>query len=397
MTNNYATDTAWEEPPTALVCTGLRKTFGRVVAVDDFSLSVEAGEILALLGPSGCGKTTALRLIAGFERPDTGSVRVGGRTLVDTHTWVPPEQRRIGMVFQDYALFPHRTITGNVSYGLGQAPENGSAQASRWTTLWRWLHVRRHGLRGVNHREAVRDRVQEVLRLVSLDHIAQRYPHQLSGGEAQRVALARALAPAPTLILLDEPFSNLDTRLRVSVRSEVHDILKRAGAAALFVTHDQDEALSLADRVAVMHDGRIEQVGTPQDIYRRPVTRFVAEFVGDTDFLPGVLESGMLQTELGELALPASYGQIPGPDVDVLFRPESLRVTTLPLNAGTASDAPPEAIVLNRRYFGHDQVLALRLYSGRVVHARLGPGDRFVTGDRVRVHTAGAPALFPVD
>ena len=282
----------------ALDCAGLRKSFGDVAAVRDVSLDVRPGEILALLGPSGCGKTTTLRLIAGFERADAGVVRIGGHSVVGERLSLPPEARRVGMVFQDYALFPHLTVGANVQYGLDtprQAPRD--AASGLRATLTRLTR------RYVPFAPAPADaRVREALALVSLAEMADRYPHELSGGEAQRVALARALAPRPDLILLDEPFSNLDTRLRAAVRAEVRAILKRAGAAAVFVTHDQEEAFSLADRVAVMWEGRVAQVGTPSEIYRRPATRAVAAFVGDADFLPGRLAGGVVTTELGGVA-----------------------------------------------------------------------------------------------
>ena len=292
--------TATDALPTvaALDCAGLRKSFGDVAAVRDVSLDVRPGEILALLGPSGCGKTTTLRLIAGFERADAGVVRIGGHSVVGERLSLPPEARRVGMVFQDYALFPHLTVGANVQYGLDtprQAPRD--AASGLRATLTRLTR------RYVPFAPAPADaRVREALALVSLAEMADRYPHELSGGEAQRVALARAMAPRPDLILLDEPFSNLDTRLRAAVRAEVRAILKRAGAAAVFVTHDQEEAFSLADRVAVMWEGRVAQVGTPSEIYRRPATRAVAAFVGDADFLPGRLAGGVVTTELGGVA-----------------------------------------------------------------------------------------------
>ncbi len=221
-----------------LVLAGLRKSYGDVLAVASVDLEVEAGSICALLGPSGCGKTTTLRLIAGLERPDAGKIAIGERTLNGDGAFVAPERRRIGMVFQDYALFPHLDVAGNVGYGLGRKPDRG--------------------------------RVAEVLELVGLAGDAGRSVHELSGGQQQRVALARALAPTPELVLLDEPFSNLDASLRDRLRSEVRQILADAGVTALFVTHDQAEALSIADTVAVMNEGLIEQVGTPEEAYSRP-------------------------------------------------------------------------------------------------------------------------------
>ncbi len=374
----------------ALDCAGLRKAFGDVAAVRDVSLDVRPGEILALLGPSGCGKTTTLRLIAGFERADAGVVRIGGHAVVGERLSLPPEARRVGMVFQDYALFPHLTVGANVQYGLDaprQAPRD--APSGLRATLARLTR------RYVPFAPAPADpRVREALALVSLTEMADRYPHELSGGEAQRVALARALAPRPDLILLDEPFSNLDTRLRAAVRAEVRAILKRAGAAAVFVTHDQEEAFSLADRVAVMWEGRVAQVGTPSEIYRRPATRAVAAFVGDADFLPGRLAGGVVTTELGGVATVGEGGE--GGVVEAMLRPETVQV-----GATTASAAPGDdegwvsAVVTEHTYYGHDQVIALRLASGARVHARLDFDATHAVGDTVRLRVAGPVVVFP--
>ncbi len=407
MTESFST----QEPP-ALECLGLRKRFGAVRAVDDVSLRVRAGELLALLGPSGCGKTTTLRLIAGFESADGGSVRVGDRVVLDEGTWLPPEERRVGMVFQDYALFPHLTVAGNVRYGLlgpggglpgpaggltgpnagtGDAPgRTGVGRLRGWLRRWagaRW--AQRPARLGTD--AGVAARVGEALALVSLAHMGERYPHELSGGEAQRVALARALAPRPALILLDEPFSNLDTGLRASVRAEVRAILQRAGAAAVFVTHDQEEAFSLADRVAVMWQGRIAQVGTGPRIYQEPATRAVASFVGEADFLPGEAGAEGVRTEIGLVA--ARDGNARG-RVDVMLRPESLRVETAdaPAEAGVAAGAAGE--VVTHEYYGHDQMISVRLGTGRVVRVRLGPDAVYRPGDRVRVRAGGAAVVF---
>jgi iron(III) transport system ATP-binding protein len=340
------------KPMSSIVLTGVRKSFGPIRAVDGLSLEVESGAVAALLGPSGCGKTTTLRLIAGFERPDAGEIMVGGRTLAGPGTFVAPERRRIGVVFQDYALFPHLDVAGNVAYGLGR---DGS------------------------------DRTAEVLALVGLDGIAERPVHDLSGGQQQRVALARALAPTPEVILLDEPFSNLDASLRERLRGEVREIIAAAGVTALFVTHDQAEALSLADTVAVMRDGNIQQVGTPEEIYSRPASEWVAGFVGEIEIVPGEATGGRVTCELG--SLPATH-TVEGA-VDVLVRPESLAVGI----SGPGNAA--EAEVVARRFYGHDQLIELRLRSGRRVRSRRLGFPAWHPGDRVRVWIEGPADFLP--
>ena len=322
-------------------------------AVDGVDLEVESGSICALLGPSGCGKTTTLRLIAGLDQPDDGEITVGGRTLSSPREFVAPDKRRIGMVFQDYALFPHMDVAANVAYGLGRKPDPR--------------------------------RVQRALELVGLSDAASRSVHELSGGQQQRVALARALAPTPDLVLLDEPFSNLDAGLRDRLRQEVRAILTEAGVTALFVTHDQEEALSLAETVAVMREGRIEQVGSPEEIYSRPASRWMAEFVGEIEVLPGEASDGRARCELG--SFPAETA-ISGP-VDVLVRPESLAVDL----HGPQSAVSAE--VVSRQFFGHDQLVALRLPSGRVVRSRRLGFPPWHPGDRVQVWIDGPTDVLP--
>ncbi|HWC07842.1 MAG TPA: ABC transporter ATP-binding protein [Solirubrobacterales bacterium] len=330
-------------------CTDLHKSFGDVRAVDGLSLEVEEGATVALLGPSGCGKTTTLRLIAGFERPDSGTVVVAGQTLSGPGVFVPPEKRRIGVVFQDYALFPHYDVAGNVGYGLG--------------------------------RRADRDRVGEVMELVGLGGLGGRSVNELSGGQQQRVALARALAPAPELILLDEPFSNLDASLRAKIRDDVRTILEAQGVTSIFVTHDQEEALSVADTVAVVNRGRVEQMATPEEVYSRPSSRWVAGFLGEIEVLPGVARDGAVTCDLGVLS---ASGELEG-EVDVLVRPESLAVDTV-LPAGRQAT---QGVVVSRRYYGHDQMLELRLESGRIVRARRLGFPAWHPGDHVRVWIEG--------
>jgi len=341
----------------SIVCVGLRKSFGDVRAVDGFSLHVEAGDTVALLGPSGCGKTTTLRLIAGFERPDSGTISVGDQMLAGPGVFVPPEKRRIGVVFQDYALFPHLDVAGNVAYALG--------------------------------RGASRDRVREVLELVGLRTVADRSVNELSGGQQQRVALARALAPAPELVLLDEPFSNLDASLRARVREEVREILQTQGVTSIFVTHDQEEALSVADTVAVVNEGHVEQVGTPEEVYSRPGTRWVAGFLGEIEVLPGVASEGAVSCDLGTIS---GHSDLEG-EVDVLIRPESLAIDTI----APSNHAARSAVVVSRRFYGHDQMLELRLDSGRLVRARRLGFPAWHPGDRVRVWIDGPADVLARD
>jgi iron(III) transport system ATP-binding protein len=322
----------------------LSKAYGSVIAVDDVELDVQPGELLALLGPSGCGKTTTLRLLAGFERPDAGEIRLNGLLVAAKGTFVPPEKRRVGVVFQDFALFPHLSVADNIGYGI--------------------VHDRSRRAR----------RVAEMLELIGLADTAGRYPHELSGGQQQRVALGRALAPEPALVLLDEPFSNLDAALRARMRSEVREILTRAEATAVFVTHDQEEALSLADRIAVMSAGRLLQIDVPGEIYARPVDAFVASFVGDADVVPGESDGTEVVTPIG--ALPVADGS-PRGHVDVVLRPESVRLWL---------DGAGIGVVRSIEYFGHDQLVEVEIGVGELrVRARLGSARVLVPGDRVSV------------
>jgi iron(III) transport system ATP-binding protein len=328
----------------ALRCRGLVRRYGDVTAVDRVDLDVRSGELFALLGPSGCGKTTLLRLVAGFERPDRGTVALAGIPVAGADAWVPPERRRVGIVVQDHALFPHLDVAGNVGFGVEGA------------------------------RRARRARVEEMLALVGLADHAGRYPAELSGGQQQRVALARALAPGPALVLLDEPFSSLDATLRVRVRTEVRDILRAAGATAVLVTHDQEEALSWADRVAVLRDGRVLQVGEPSEVYRRPADAFVARFVGDAELVPvDSSGDGRLTSPLGPLTV---EGPAPAAGrATAVLRPELVRLRPAP--DGRAS-------VLDASYFGHDQLVEVAL-DGLVVRARLTADHVFRVGERVEV------------
>ena len=340
-----------------LAVEGLTKRFDRVVAAEDVTLSLARGEMLALLGPSGSGKTTVLRLLAGFETPDAGRILVEGEDV----TAVEPVRRRFGMVFQHYALFPHLDVGRNVGFGLESLGVRGAEQA---------------------------ERVVRALTLVDLAGLERRRVDQLSGGQQQRVALARALAPEPEVILLDEPFSNLDAELRASVREDVRQILREAGMTAVLVTHDQEEALSIADRVAVMLDGKIVQVGSPEELYHRPASRMIADFIGDVPFVPGEASGRRARTVLGDIPL---HGAFEGP-VDVMLRPEMLRLS--PAGAPEHHEGTPATIV-SRAFFGHDQLLTLKLDSGQMLKARLGAYGGFRPGDQVLVSVRGGALAYP--
>jgi iron(III) transport system ATP-binding protein len=324
------------------------KRFGAVAAVRDVELSVAPGDVAALLGPSGSGKTTLLRLVAGFEVPDAGMVRIGGRTVAGDGAWVEPERRRVGMLFQHGALFPHLDVAGNVGFGATS-----------------------------------RGRMRTCLELVGLAHRAAAFPHELSGGERQRVALARALAAEPEIVLLDEPFAALDPGLRERLREEVVAILRQAGTTVLLVTHDQDEALSVSDVIAVMRDGVVEQVGEPEEVYVHPRTRWVAEFLGDANLLPGTCAGPSVECALGRLAVHS------GPEGNVLavVRPEALE----PHPDGAA------AVVLERAFHGDHQVLRVQLAGGPVLRwrrsGRAGPRP----GDRVALRVEGDVSVLAAD
>ncbi len=334
--------------------TGITKSFdGTQPVLRGVDLDVAAGSTLALLGPSGCGKTTLLRIVAGLEVPDEGTVVVGDRTVVGPGTFVAPERRRVGLVFQDGALFPHLSVARNVGFGLPRAERRGSP------------------------------RIDDALRLVGLDGYADRSPATLSGGQQQRVALARAVAPRPGVLLLDEPFSNLDASLRVQVRSEVHALLLDLGVTAVFVTHDQDEAFVLGDRVAVMSDGAVRQVGTPEELYLRPADRWVASFVGDANLLPGDAGGASAATAVGEVDLERP---VTGP-VDVLARPEQLDLAEADAPGGGA----PGTVDLVE-YVGHDTTYLVRGDGAATYRVRVPAVPRWRRGDRVLVRHRGGPA-----
>jgi iron(III) transport system ATP-binding protein len=336
----------------ALRVRGVQKRFDAPV-LRGLDLDVAAGELVALLGPSGCGKTTLLRIVAGFEPSDAGTVEVGGRMVEDGASRLPPERRRVGVVPQEGALFPHLSVHDNVAFGLPRGERRGP-------------------------------RVAEALELVGLPGLERRMPHELSGGQQQRVALARALAPGPSLVLLDEPFSALDAGLRAQVRAEVRASLQAAGASAVLVTHDQQEALSVADVVAVVRDGRVVQAADPWTVYAHPADLGIATFVGEAVVLSGLAGSGEVESSLGSLPTvsPAAGA------VSVVIRPEQLEVEP--------DDLPcVEAVVADRVFFGHDALLHLRLPGGETAMART-PGHPLPgVGTSVKVGVRGPVVVFP--
>jgi iron(III) transport system ATP-binding protein len=328
------------------------KEYAAETAVDSLSLSVREGELLTLLGPSGCGKTTTLRMMAGLERPDGGAVRLGGEVVADETRYVKPENRDVGLVFQDFALFPHLTVAENVAFGLTEA----------------------------DGEEAER-RVTELLDLVDLAGHREATPDELSGGQQQRVALARSLAPEPEILLLDEPFSNLDVRLRVEMREEVRQILKEADVTAVSVTHDQEEALSISDRVAVMDDGRVEQIGTPESVFEHPESRFVASFLGQAGFLSAWYEEETVVTPIGTFAPQRLNGlatEYAGTDLDVLVRPDDLRATVV-------EESEADGHIIHRQYTGPSFVYRVELDNGDVVHCQHNHVKELDIGKPVRV------------
>jgi len=341
--------------PPVLELSGVRQSYGANEVVRGLSFQLRRGAIACLLGPSGCGKTTVLRCIAGFEPVQAGEIRIAGSLVSAPRLLIPPERRRIGMVFQDYALFPHLTVEGNIAFGLHGAPRDAQAQ-----------------------------RVVESIDIVGLSGLARKYPHQLSGGQQQRVALARALAPNPELLLLDEPFSNLDVDLRERLGQEVRDIIRRARITAVMVTHDQHEAFAMADEIGIMHEGRIEQWDSAYNLYHRPANRFIADFIGQGVFLPGaVLSPRQVAIELGVL-----NGNIPdtcgfdcntcgkGCHVEVLLRPDDV----------VHDDASRlQAEVVHKAFRGAEILYTLKLQSGRLVLALVPSHHNHAIGERIGI------------
>lgn len=348
--------TAGAGPASGVRLRGVAKAFDGATVLEGIDLTVAPRQMLALLGPSGCGKTTLLRVLAGLEAPDAGTVEVDGRLLAGPGTFVPPEKRRVSLVFQDWALFPHLSVGDNVAYGLARSPERAQ-------------------------------RVAAALEMVGLGGLGDRMPATLSGGQQQRVALARAVAPEPAILLLDEPFSNLDTSLRAQVRAEVHELLVSLGVTTVVVTHDQDEAFVLGDQVAVMSEGRIVQQDTPAGLYANPASPWVATFVGDANLVAGTVSSGPRGTEastaLGTVALRGvPVGATEGGDAQVLVRPEECRIHP-------GGDGRVELV----EFYGHDTVYVVGLPDGSRVRVREGSAPTAARGDAVGVSFDGPPTI----
>ncbi|HET8990983.1 MAG TPA: ABC transporter ATP-binding protein [Acidimicrobiales bacterium] len=341
-----------------LEVTGVTKAYGATPVLAGIDLAISSGEFVAVLGPSGSGKTTLLRVIAGFERADAGVVRVHGETVDDAATFVPAERRHVGYVPQEGSLFPHLNVAQNVGFGLSRRERRG-------------------------------ERVTDLLSLVGLADLGRRYPHELSGGQQQRVALARGLAIDPRLVLLDEPFSSLDAGLRAAVRTDVRRVIREAGATAVLVTHDQDEALSLADRVAVIRDGRIAQCDTPERLYAHPASPDLARQFGEVNLLAGTARDGRVVTALGDLE---AAGPLEPGAVLALVRPEQVVV------GGPAG--PAYAEVLDTEFYGHDAVVRLRPEAAGApwLLARVANPSRLpARGERVAVSVAGPVVAWPTD
>ncbi|THE62799.1 ABC transporter ATP-binding protein [Salinadaptatus halalkaliphilus] len=345
---------------------GVGKAYGTETVISDLSVSVHDGEILTLLGPSGCGKTTTLRLIAGLEKPSDGQIRLQDVDVAGNGQFVAPENRGVGVVFQEFALFPHLTARENVAFGLKEWPA-----------------------------EKRETRVTELLELVGLASHGEHYPEELSGGQQQRIALARSLAPEPEMLLLDEPFSNLDVDLRVEMREEVRRIIKEAGVTAISVTHDQEEALSISDRVAVMNEGDIEQIDRPERVFQDPKSRFVAGFLGHASFLSGAVEGDHVDTAIGRVLRDDVNGlahHYDGTEIDLLVRPDD--VTAYP-----ASTPESNGQVVYRRYLGPTVLYRVELDSGETIECMHNHSDRIDLDERVAVRVTADHDLawFPAN
>lgn len=343
-----------------ITISNLHRRYGDTAALSGIDLRIEDGELVALLGPSGCGKTTTLHLLAGFARPDAGEIWSGERLISSPRGVVPPERRNLGMVFQGYALWPHLTVENNVAFGL---------------------ELRRQS------RQTIRREVDWALGLVGLRGLEQRYPHELSGGQQQRVALARAIVVRPDTLLLDEPLSNLDANLREQMRFEIRRVHDETGITMVYVTHDQAEAMVIADRVAVMNAGRIEQIGPPREIYEHPRSRFVATFIGNANCLPGtLLEAGLVRC--GELILHTLLDSVwaPATEVTVCIRPSAVQLTPVTDNALSGNSI--RGRVVQQAYLGDHQDVRIQLPGDLQVRALVPSRENYQLADEVEVHFA---------
>ncbi|MCZ6648558.1 MAG: ABC transporter ATP-binding protein [Thaumarchaeota archaeon] len=335
----------------------ISKRFLNRDVVKGLSFNIKRGELFVILGPSGSGKTTTLRLLAGLERPDAGEIFINDQMIAGRNFFIQPEARNVGMVFQEYALFPNLTVKDNIAFGL-------------------------HKLEKIERQRII----ERMLELVGLQDHINRYPHELSGGEQQRVAFARALAPSPVVILLDEPFSNVDADMRLRIRRDMQRILRKSNITAILVTHNQEDAFAIADRIAVMNKGQIEQIATPSEMYHSPATRFVADFVGEADFINGAVENNLIRTAVGDFP---TAGFDSGTSVQVMIRPSDISFK---------ADKEGDGVVTDLEFKGSETLYFLRLSSGEFVHSIQNSESLIEIGTKVKIEVRPAQVLaFPIE